>query len=418
MMGSIRLWGRISSINVRKVLWTLQEVGAPFERIDAGMAYGIDYFMDRLTAFHEPMEALALAGNTLKPQDLTPAKRADLETTYAQARALWRSVEQNLPDLKAYKLSEAQQAQFNKGMADVSPSHTGLGAFPLYRQAEVPFSGGSDHYIFADPTVGVPMPMLIQWPDRYYHTSADTPDRVDPHSLARAGVLSAAYAYWIASAGADEAAWLGYEMTARFKADMATAAQAAVTRLMATREGDALGRCLDDADRRLAYRLDRQEAALSTLERLGPVGCLLDDLCRQARAVQAQELDWVREAAGLQAARLGLSGVPEVAKEELSDLERQAAALIPVRLLPGPVSSLGMQARLSEEERNTWRGLQKVRQGQAHTLTSLGTYWADGRRTILDIADRVEMEVGVRDVELLLCFFELVAKVGWARFAV
>jgi glutathione S-transferase len=41
MMSSIRLWGRISSINVRKVLWTLQEVGAPFERIDAGMAYGI-----------------------------------------------------------------------------------------------------------------------------------------------------------------------------------------------------------------------------------------------------------------------------------------------------------------------------------------------------------------------------------------
>ena len=89
-------------------------------------ARGVDYFMDRLTAFHEPMEALALAGNTLKPQDLTPAKRAELEATYAQARALWRSVEQNLPDLKAYKLSEAQQAQFNKGMADVSAAMSRL----------------------------------------------------------------------------------------------------------------------------------------------------------------------------------------------------------------------------------------------------------------------------------------------------
>ena len=37
----IRLWGRISSINVRKAVWTLQEVGAPFERIDAGRQYGI-----------------------------------------------------------------------------------------------------------------------------------------------------------------------------------------------------------------------------------------------------------------------------------------------------------------------------------------------------------------------------------------
>ena len=37
----IRLWGRTSSINVRKVLWTLQEVGVPFERIDAGLTYGV-----------------------------------------------------------------------------------------------------------------------------------------------------------------------------------------------------------------------------------------------------------------------------------------------------------------------------------------------------------------------------------------
>lgn len=37
----IRLWGRTSSINVRKALWTLQEIGVPFERIDAGLAYGV-----------------------------------------------------------------------------------------------------------------------------------------------------------------------------------------------------------------------------------------------------------------------------------------------------------------------------------------------------------------------------------------
>jgi len=89
-------------------------------------AQGVDYFMDRLTAFHEPMEVLAQAGTTLKPQDLTPAKRAELEKTYAEARALWRGVEQNLPDVKAYQLSEAQQAQFSKGMADVSAAMTRL----------------------------------------------------------------------------------------------------------------------------------------------------------------------------------------------------------------------------------------------------------------------------------------------------
>jgi hypothetical protein len=44
----LRLWGRTSSINVRKVLWTLQELGVPFERIDAGLAYGHNHTPDYL----------------------------------------------------------------------------------------------------------------------------------------------------------------------------------------------------------------------------------------------------------------------------------------------------------------------------------------------------------------------------------
>lgn len=37
----VKIWGRISSINVRKVVWTAQELGLPFTRVDAGGAYGI-----------------------------------------------------------------------------------------------------------------------------------------------------------------------------------------------------------------------------------------------------------------------------------------------------------------------------------------------------------------------------------------
>ena len=82
-------------------------------------------------------------------------------------------------------------------------THTGMSSFPLYRYATTPFSGGSDHYIFSDPTVGVPMAMIIQWPDKFYHTSADTLEKVDPVSLARSGSLAAAYAYFVAQAGED-----------------------------------------------------------------------------------------------------------------------------------------------------------------------------------------------------------------------
>lgn len=36
----IKLWGRRNSVNVQKVLWCLDELSLPFERIDAGMQFG------------------------------------------------------------------------------------------------------------------------------------------------------------------------------------------------------------------------------------------------------------------------------------------------------------------------------------------------------------------------------------------
>jgi glutathione S-transferase len=37
----LKIWGRISSINVRKVVFTAQELGLPFERTDAGSQFGV-----------------------------------------------------------------------------------------------------------------------------------------------------------------------------------------------------------------------------------------------------------------------------------------------------------------------------------------------------------------------------------------
>ena len=38
---TLQIWGRMSSINVRKVVWAAQETGVAFTRTDAGMAFGI-----------------------------------------------------------------------------------------------------------------------------------------------------------------------------------------------------------------------------------------------------------------------------------------------------------------------------------------------------------------------------------------
>ncbi|MDZ7938715.1 MAG: glutathione S-transferase [Rhodoferax sp.] len=38
---ALHIWGRLSSLNVRKVVWAAQETGVAFTRSDAGMAFGV-----------------------------------------------------------------------------------------------------------------------------------------------------------------------------------------------------------------------------------------------------------------------------------------------------------------------------------------------------------------------------------------
>jgi len=38
----LKIWGRINSINVQKVLWSCAEMNVPYERIDAGMQFGVN----------------------------------------------------------------------------------------------------------------------------------------------------------------------------------------------------------------------------------------------------------------------------------------------------------------------------------------------------------------------------------------
>src|SRR5258706_8829171 len=37
----IKLWGRTNSLNVQKVLWALAELDLPYERVDAGLKFGV-----------------------------------------------------------------------------------------------------------------------------------------------------------------------------------------------------------------------------------------------------------------------------------------------------------------------------------------------------------------------------------------
>jgi hypothetical protein len=56
-------------------------------------------------------------------------------------------------------------------------------------------TGGSDHIVFNNASVGVPGIEFFTWPDQWYHADTDTPDKGDPTEMKRVAFLGASTAW-------------------------------------------------------------------------------------------------------------------------------------------------------------------------------------------------------------------------------
>jgi len=77
------------------------------------------------------------------------------------------------------------------------------------------YSGGSDHYIFTDGAISIPAVMFGTWPDVYYHTNEDTPDKVDPTTLRRVAFMGVTSSIYLSSLGAKDIPQLASEVMGR-----------------------------------------------------------------------------------------------------------------------------------------------------------------------------------------------------------
>jgi aminopeptidase YwaD len=293
----------------------------------------------------------------------------------------------------------------------------------VQRHQESRFSAGSDHYILSDPSVGIPTPMLIQWPDRFYHTSADTPDKVSPGALQCSGALAAAYAYWLAHAGNAEARWLGHRMVSRFTAQAGAYSSETAERLLATTSASKQARLLEEYRERSKFRAERMTAALDTLLRLDrEAETELPGWHEEIQAVAAREVRWVES----QVASFSLDGTAvepersgamteETAGRHLQEgAQVEAARWVPRRLSPGPIdAAMALQAQGGELLPTLWAMTPTGQAGSDfHDLIAVAQYWVDGKRSIAEIAHLVSIELDRNAGDLLLRYFRLLAQAG------
>ena len=85
-----------------------------------------------------------------------------------------------------------------------SPIISSNGSRDSFRYKIVSYVHGSDHWIFNDSALGVPMVAHTVWPYSHYHTNQDTPDKCDPTTLKRGAFITAALAIYASGASTQD----------------------------------------------------------------------------------------------------------------------------------------------------------------------------------------------------------------------
>ena len=263
------------------------------------------------------------------------------------------------------------------------------------RISEVRYSGGSDHALWLDPAAGVPCPMLIQWPDRYYHSDHDTPERCDPASLAHAALTAAAYAAEVACAdGETMREWLDQSVRDAHRRMRAALAEAEPRRRV--RAEHVRGQAALASLARLGAGLPREHPLRITYER--GLGTAIDAL----ESVHDSEI------------------VPSLRREPPLEMPvgglRRPLRLQPSLLLPMRSWQPGWD-EVGAEGREAFYALEQ-RMPSAMTTIDLAWFAADGQRRVVDIALALRDEgwdVDVTDLDALFDWTALLGASAWGE---
>ena len=328
----------------------------------------------------------------------------------------------------------------------------GAGRFASFKYATTPFSGGSDHYILSDPTVGISCPMLIQWPDKFYHTNLDTLEKVDPEMLKRIGVIAAAYTYFLANAGEKETVWLANEMLSKSKRKILKFIQGKITEISSIKDSkkfkveskykkitaDKISKKIKNekiiksivikvinTEKKLKYFINCQKNAFTSLKKLSPIK--VDKYNKEIEEFTIKEFDKAKITVFKE---LGFNGndirklyeslneevikkkglIREFEDENVKKWEEIADKTIIKRLYKGPISETSILNRLSREQIEEFYTLKKENKETFSLLRTIALYWVNGKRKLSEIADLVELESGLRNTEFLVKYFNFLSR--------
>ena len=259
-------------------------------------------------------------------------------------------------------------------------------AIPLVNFEQLPYTPWSDNHYWV--TFGVPAPLFMSWPDLYFHTQLLTADHTDPMVFERSGRVLGALAFGIARAGAADAGAIMQEVAAQSALRLGRLVRDA---LGAMRQGSAPA--LEEVRRHAQHLIERDSRAIISALDLAAGDVAAERVQGLAHRLTAD----LRLRAEAEIARLEAFGGPVPIGPVRTTSENSAAVqTVPRRALDGvPPGVVGLTydelaalvgAMAAEDPGVNWE-----------TLRIFGDeLWnfADGRRTIAEIAEAVCYEFG------------------------
>ena len=318
----------------------------------------------------------------------------------------------------AGSVKAASGAGFEDGL--VSPG----GSKDSFVADSTPFEMGSDHDVYQEGTFRIPAIYLRDWPDVFIHTNNDTPGNIDPTKMKRSSFIAAASGYFLAHAGAREAARLADEVFAR-----------AVGRVPVTRdraraiEASGIPSAGDESRNIIARSLEHDAEALSSVLMLAP-----DDKALATKVEnQIDQLSglWLLLTGVLSEQRKGKRVVFTLeAREEPKDQKprnpkeasrpRSVTAdfgRVPTRKVSGPMNVYYydyVADRASGEDLRPIERISSRANGEIVLYEILNL--VDGKRSIQAIRDFITAAYDPIAVEEVSDYLRLLEKVGVVRF--
>ncbi|MDH5201299.1 MAG: M28 family peptidase, partial [Candidatus Bathyarchaeota archaeon] len=299
------------------------------------------------------------------------------------------------------------------------------------------FTPGSDHLIFDDSSVGIPVIQFGHWPDIYYHSSGDKIEMVDPEELKRNGLAFGTALLNLADAGAEQAATFMNHVYTQSVKRLADNGGRARDEAGAIHEdwksggadeeelAESIGGLVELELKRLEFLAERDREGLRSALRLTKTDpeetqqglkTLAESLERSIGESLRREEEALKEFAS---SLLRGEGLELELKARVAE-KMEYGRLVPKRSFVGSLSGGDFMRKLGPERRREYAewakkaGKELVFGNMNAKIVEMWSF-ADGKRSITEIMEAVTFEYGPTDPELVHEIFKDLERIGYVE---